>query len=56
MPITFDEVTADLTPPSAPPPAPDHAESSAVRETIDASVLGRELQRLADRAARLSAD
>ncbi len=57
MPIIFDEVTAEIT-----PPTPTTSASDSQRNTgragakVDAQSVLRELQRMAERAARLSAD
>lgn len=56
MPITFDEVTADLTPPPAPVSGGENRPDAAERSAVDPQTLARELQRLAERAARLNAD
>lgn len=56
MPIIFDEVTASITPPSpatSGPAEPGGANSDA---GIEPQTLQRELQRIAERSARLSAD
>lgn len=61
MPIIFDEVTANITPPAPATSAP--AESGPASggpasggPASDPQALQRELQRIAERAARLSAD
>jgi hypothetical protein len=56
MPIIFDEVTADITPPTPATSAPAETGPSAGGPASDPQALQRELQRIAERTARLSAD
>lgn len=56
MPIIFDEVTAEITPPPSAAPAPTPAREAPGGAALDPQELQRELARLAERAARLSAD
>lgn len=56
MPIIFDEVTAEIAPP-APTTSSTEGQSEGNRGgKVDPQSLLRELQRVAERAARLSAD
>ena len=56
MPIIFDEVTADVTPPPAPTTSSNELRGDNARPGIDPAMLVRELQRIAERAERLNAD
>ena len=55
MPIIFDEVTAEITPPVPTTSANDNAGAPAANRVDPQNVL-REMQRLAERAERLRAD
>lgn len=56
MPIIFDEITAEIAPP-APTTSASEGQSDGNRSPkVDPQSLLRELQRVAERAARLSAD
>lgn len=55
MPIIFDEVTADITPPT-PTTSSNESRSDNARPAVDPASLVRELQRLAERSDRLNAD
>ncbi len=56
MPITFDEVTADIVPP-VPTTSSNEGQGEGNRAPrVDPQSLLRELQRVADRAERLNAD
>lgn len=56
MPIIFDQVTADITPPAPATSGPGEAGRASGEPALDPQDLQRELQRHAERAARLSAD
>jgi len=56
MPIIFDEVTANIMPPAAATSGPAEPGDSNGETGIEPQILQRELQRIAERAARLSAD
>jgi hypothetical protein len=56
MPIIFDEVTANITPPAPATSAPADPAGTNGGPAPDPQTLQRELQRIAERAARLSAD
>lgn len=56
MPIIFDEVTANITPPAPATSAPAETGHPNGAPASDPQALQRELQRIAERAARLSAD
>jgi hypothetical protein len=56
MPIIFDQITADLTPPALTSSASERQSESSSGPKVDAKSLVRELQRAAERAERLSAD
>ena len=56
MAIVFDEVTADVTPPAPTPGTNERRGENSACPPVDPQSLLRELQRLADRAARLNAD
>jgi hypothetical protein len=55
MPITFDEVTAEITPP-APTTSTNDGQGDNRRPPVDPQSLIRELSRVAERAERLNAD
>jgi len=56
MPIIFDEVTANIMPPAPATSGPAGPGGSNAEAGIEPQTLQRELQRIAERAARLSAD
>lgn len=56
MPVIIDEVTANLTPPAPAPAGPAEPVPAGGPPVVDPQNLQRELQRIAERAARLSAD
>ena len=55
MPVDFDEVTAEVEPPS-PPPAEEARSSNSATDEPFALKLRRELRRQKQRQARLRAD
>ena len=55
MAVIFDEVSADVRPPAANNPQPSGARESGPAE-LDREALRRELERQAERHARLRAD
>ncbi len=56
MPIIFDEITADVTPPAPTSSASERQSDPSGSAKVDPKSLVRELQRVAERAERLSAD
>jgi len=56
MPIIFDEVTASITPPNPATSAPAEPTGPGGQPGMEPQSLQRELQRIAERAARLSSD
>jgi hypothetical protein len=56
MPIIFEQITADLTPPALTSSASERQSDSSGSPKVDAKSLAREMQRAAERAERLSAD
>lgn len=56
MPIIIDQVTADITPPAPPTSGPAETVAADGEPALDPQSLQRELQRHAERVARLSAD
>lgn len=54
MPVQIDEVTADVTP--VPPPSAGSEVNVRPAREFDAEALRRELERQAERAARLATD
>jgi hypothetical protein len=56
MPIIFDEVSAEITPPAPTSSSTEGRSEGAQGTKVDAQSLLRELQRVAERAERLHAD
>jgi hypothetical protein len=56
MPIIFDQVTVDITPPAPATSGPGESRGPSGEPALDPQDLQRELQRHAERATRLSAD
>ena len=56
MPIIFDEVTAEITPPAPTTSDNESRSSNNGRPAVDPQTLSRQLQLIAERAERLSAD
>ena len=56
MPIIFDEVSAEITPPAPTTSSTAGRNEGAEGPKVDAQSLLRELQRVAERAERLQAD
>lgn len=55
MPIIFDEVSAEITPPTPTTSAAERQSDTGAPQADPQSML-REIQRIAERAARLNAD
>ena len=56
MPITFDEVTADIVPPAPTTSTNDSRDEGRRGARVDPQALLREISRVAERAERLNAD
>lgn len=56
MPIIFDEVTAEITPPTPTTSDNEARSGKSNRPAVDPQTLSRQLQLIAERAERLSAD
>jgi len=56
MPIIFDEVTAEVTPPTPTTSSNEGRSEGGQNSRVDPQSVLRELQRIAERAERLNAD